>query len=147
MIEDLEYFLEKLKDQQKVNEIVIIYKDKVNKINRENYYPDENGSIVFHKKQNVSETGYSVSEMTELLERYGELIKEFSFQTWDDSLQPFVNIYESKLYSAHGSYTCAVTVGNAGEGVLKMPGKVNDDSMSWASDILYPELIGIKSQL
>lgn len=145
MIEDLEYLLDKLRDQSKVNEVVIIYKDKVNKINRENYYPNEDGSIVFHKKQNVSDTGYSVSELIELFERYGDKITDFSFQTWDDSLQPFVNIYESELYSSHGSYTCAIIVGD-GDEVLSMPGKVNDN-MTWASDMLYPELMGIKSQI
>lgn len=145
MIEDLEYLLDKLRDQPKVNEIVIIYKDKVNKINRENYYPSEDGSIVFHKKKEVSETGYSVSEMIELLERYGEKVTDFSFQAWDDSLQPLVNIYESELYSAHGSYTCAIIVGDGNE-VLSMPGKVNNN-LSWATDLLYPELIGIKSQI
>ena len=146
MIEDLEYFLDKLRDQPKVNEIVIIYKDKVNKVNRENYYPDEDGSIVFHKKVSVSDLGYSVSEMIEFLERYGEKIKDFSFQVWDDSLQPFVNIYESELYAPHGQYTCAVITGD-GSDVLSMPGKVNDDNMLWASDMLYPELAGIKSQI
>lgn len=138
MTEDTEYLMEKLGDQPITNQIVISYDGKMNKLRRDNYYPDENGHIKFLKQTDWTGTGFSVSEMLELLKKYQSLIVDVGFETWDGSEQPMVAIYESELYSSWGEYTCVIITGDSGV-AFSMPGKVLDDKIGWATDLLYPD--------
>lgn len=95
VIEDVEKLSESLHNYADTNQLLISYEDSIVKIKRDNYFPDENGLVIFESEKKWLEDSYSVAEMLEFIEKYGELIKEIKFRAFDDSLQPLVNFSES----------------------------------------------------
>lgn len=137
MIEEVKYLIQELSNQSEHNQIVLNYKNHISKILKDEYFPDVHEKIVFKSLKDWSVSGYSVGEMLEFLHRYGENIKTIGFTSYDDKVQPLINIYESNLYSSIGEYTCVLIVGKS----IKrrdLYGKVSS-SNSWYSDRLYPD--------
>lgn len=135
--EDIDFFIEFLLNSSKLNQLVVLFKDKATKIARENYYP-ENGLVIFKNLNDWSIDGFSSFEMSEFLIKYRDKINKILFTTNDGSVQGFVNAYESELFSDYGNYASVVVVGD-GKGVMKFPGKINPETsrLSWSSDTLY----------
>lgn len=135
--EELDYLIRKLMDQPITNQVVINYQGKMSKLQNLDYYPDADGHITYQALTDWSIQGYSVSEMLECLKRYREKIHSVDFQAYDGSVQEMINIYESEFYSSHGEYSCVIIVGE--DKPFDMPGKISDDKIGWATDLLYPD--------
>lgn len=143
MIQDTNVIIKELIAQTQTNEIIIQYHDHVGFLKREDYYPSEDGMIVFHKKLSVKDDdGYSVAEMLELLLRYRDVVGGISFQAWDNSLQPFINMYESEAFSGHGNLSTVIMVGDEEDTNF-----IDKVTLSYGESLLYPELRGIPSSL
>lgn len=119
LIEDVEFLITSLHNYATTNQILINYNSEICKVARENYYPDEDGRVVFHKLQKWVDESYSVAEMLEFLEKYCELIKDVKFQAHDGSIQPLVNFAETCDVSGVTWYT-HIIVGD-GSLPMKMP--------------------------
>jgi hypothetical protein len=81
--EIISYVLERINNQASTNQLVIVLEGKCCKIERENYFPDDNGLIEFHKKLDWTEPGYSIAELLELLEKYHDRISRITFEAVD----------------------------------------------------------------
>ncbi len=136
--EDIDFFIEFLLNSSKLNQLVVLFNGKATKVARENYYPDNNGLVVFKNQNDWSIDGFSSFEMTEFLTKYRNKINKILFTTNDGDVQGFVNAYESELFSDYGNYASVIVVGD-GKGVMKFPGKINPETskLSWSSDTLY----------
>lgn len=115
--EDIDYFIREIENQAGVNQCVVEYNGKCCKIEREDYFPDENGLIVFHKKTDWVDEGYSVAEMLELLKRFRSRIKKIQFEEVMGTIQNFANVYESYAFGRSFQLTCIICVGD-GNGVM-----------------------------
>ena len=135
MNSDVEYLLEKLSNQSGTNQCVVSLNERCNKILREDYFPDENGKLVFHAKTEWVDEGYSVAEMLELLQKYGDRVNEVLFETWNGEIHNLINIFEVDNIGVVGEYNCLMIVGKAGE-PLKLYN--NPDNCNWiTSDNIY----------
>ena len=103
------------------------------KIQREDYFPDESGRLVFHAKLDWSLEGYSVAELLELLQKYGDRVSDILFQASDMNEHKLLNIFEVDNIGTAGDYSCIINVGVPGE-VLKVYG--NPDNSNWLTDSL-----------
>lgn len=107
------------------------------KVKREDYFPNEDGLIIFKNQVSWSETGYSVYEMLELLKKYRDRIHHVQFEACDGSMQNLVNLYESDAYSNNGEYSCVLIIGD-GNKVIEQVGKVNNKI--YIEGMLFPQL-------
>ena len=131
--------LEQFNNQGRNNQIYLSYKDKISKMKREEYYPDDKGLVIFHSTIDWSETGYSVYEMLEFLRKYGDRIKKIMFDGYDGKPHSLISIYESDLYSSFAEYSCVIKIGTPGKSILKQEGKVlNNYSVS---DMMYTGIL------
>lgn len=135
----MEYMLEQFNNQGRNNQIYLSYRDKISKMKREEYYPDDKGLVIFHSTVDWSETGYSVYEMLEFLRKYGDRIKKIMFDGYDGKPHSLISIYESDLYSLFAEYSCVIKIGTPGKSILKQEGKVlNNYSVS---DMMYTGIL------
>ena len=95
VVEDVRFLAEKLHDFATTNQILINYDNAICKMKRMDYYPEDDGSVIFYKEERWIDDSYSVAELLEFIEKYGTLIKDMKFQASDGSLQPFVTITET----------------------------------------------------
>ena len=95
IIPEVELIFEQLHNYATTNQLIICYENKLCKIDRLDYYPSEDGSIVFKNLLNWRQNSYTVAEMLEFLDKYGELIKDIKFEASDGSIQPLVRFEES----------------------------------------------------
>ena len=137
-MKDVEYLLDEMRNQGKNNQIYLLHDGKVSKVKREDYYPDENGVVVFHADLNWRNTGYSVYEMEEFLSKYGEKISKVLFEDCEGNTHEAISVYESDSYSSYAEYSCVITIGVPGQGTYKREGIV-DDSHS-LSDMMYTSI-------
>ena len=99
------YLLEVMQNHAQNNQLLINFRDKVFQVLRDDYYPDENGLIVFKRNTKWVENGFSVAELREILEKYHEKIKTILFEVSDTESYPMINMYESKDYAGIVYYT------------------------------------------
>lgn len=110
---------QKLYDYAPTNVLLVNYKQKLCQIDRLEYYPDENGKVLFKAKLKWKDWSYSVGEMLEFIEKYGHLIKDMKFQAYDLSEQPLVNFSETCDRAGVVWYTHLI-VGD-GSDVMELP--------------------------
>lgn len=134
MSEDLEYLIERLENQAGTNQCVVVYHDKCCKILREDYFPDEDGILTFHRKMDWTYEGYSVDEALELLKKYSDRISKVLFESYDGSIQEMVNVYESDSIGTDFEYSCFILVGEPGEPLKRYGNPQNDN---WMTDTFY----------
>lgn len=137
-MKDVEYLLDEMRNQGKNNQIYLLHDEKVSKVKREDYYPDENGVVVFHADLNWRNTGYSVYEMEEFLSKYGEKISKVLFEDCEGNTHEVISVYESDAYSSYAEYSCVIKIGVPGQDTYKREGIV-DDSHSF-SDMMYTSI-------
>lgn len=135
----MEYMIEQLNSQSRNNQIYLLYKDKVSKMKREDYYPDNTGTVIFHSTSDWTETGYSVYEMLEFLRKYGDRISKILFEGSDNKVHSLISIYESDLYSSFSEYSCVIKIGVPGKDVYSREGKVLDNYN--ISDMMYTGIL------
>lgn len=116
---DVEFLTKKMYDFATTNQLVIMYQDKLCQVNREDYYPDSDGVLTFHKRLEWEDNSYSVAEMKELLEKYQDLIKDVRFEAYDSSIQELINITERSDSAGIVFYTVLI-VGDKEE-VMTLP--------------------------
>jgi hypothetical protein len=131
--EIISYVLERINNQASTNQLVIVLEGKCCKIERENYFPDDNGLIEFHKKLDWTEPGYSIAELLELLEKYHDRISRITFEAVDGNQYEPLNIYESDSIGDAFTYSCFILVGDP-DAPIDIQG--NPQSESWTSDRL-----------
>ena len=126
LTEDVRYFIESLYNYATTNQLLINHRDiGMGKVVRTNYYPDKDGKVVFYSTTDWNESSYSVGELLELLELYGENIKTMEFQACDGNMYPFINFGESHDVSGEVWYT-HIIVGNAGNPMMDIQGTHRD---------------------
>lgn len=106
--EDLEFLIKKSYDFAPTNQMVIMYQDKLCQISREDYYPDDEGLVVFHKQLSWQSNAYSIAELREFLEKYRSIIQEVRFEAFDGSIQELINITEKSDVSGIVFYTVLI---------------------------------------
>lgn len=94
MIQVVEYLLEDFQKHAPTCELEVCHDNKLCKIKRMEYLPDENGMIIFRKEDKWVNDGYSISEATEMITKYAESIKGILFEAVDGSFQEYVNSVE-----------------------------------------------------
>lgn len=133
MSEDIEYFISRIQNQAGTNQIVVVLNDKCCKVEREDYFPDENGILTFHKKSNWRNEGYSVAEVLELIKKYSDRINDIRFEAFDGNVYPLVNVFESDSIGDDFEFNCFILVGDL-EKVMKVYG--NPENQNWMTDTL-----------
>ena len=111
MIEDVRFLIEQLSNQDITNPCAVSSKERLCRINRENYYPDENGLLVFHKQTEWDSDCYSVGEMLELLKKYGDRVANIKFEDVDGIIQPLENVFEVENIGDAHEFDCVIMVG------------------------------------
>ena len=133
MLDDVEYFVSRAKNQAGTNQLVVVLDDKCCKVMREDYYPNKDGEIIFHKKLDWTDEGYSVSEVLELIRKYSDRIKDIKFQAYDGNIYPLVNVFESDSLGDVFEFSCLVIVGDK-EKTMRVYG--NPENQNWMTDTL-----------
>ena len=110
---------EKMHDYAPTNILLVNYRQKLCQIDRLEYYPDEDGKVLFMAKKKWEDCSYSVGEMLEFIEKYGHLIKDLKFQAYDLSEQSLVNFSETCDVAGVVWYTHLI-VGD-GSDTMKLP--------------------------
>lgn len=136
---DIQYLMEQLKGQRENSQIYVSYKDKVSKVSKEEYCPDENGLVVFNSTIDWRQTGYSVYEMLEFFRNYEDKVCKIRFRWLDGKEHDFISVYESDLYSSFSEYSCVIQIGVPGKGTYKQEGKVLDNYN--VSDMMYTGIL------
>lgn len=131
--EDILYFMERANNQAGTNQLVVVLNGQCCKVERENYYPDENGCVEFHKKTEWSEPGFSIAEILEFLQKYLDKITKISFEAIDGNQYAPVNVYESDSLGDVFTYSCFILVGDP-DAPLELYG--NPQNENWMTDNL-----------
>lgn len=131
--DDIQYFMERANNQAGTNQLVVVLKGQCCKIARENYYPDKDGVVVFHKMTEWTEPGFSVAEVLEFMQKYREIITKISFEAIDGNLYAPLNVYESDSLGDAFTYSCFILVGDPNEGLVVYG---NPQGENWMTDNL-----------
>lgn len=133
MSEDIEYFVSRIQNQAGTNQLVIVLDDKCCKVERENYFPDEDGILTLHKKSDWRDEGYSVAEVLELIKKYSDRINNIRFEAYDGTVHSLVNVFESDSIGDAFEFSCFILVGDPGQ-VMKVYG--DPENQNWMIDTL-----------
>ena len=115
MIYVVERLLQDFERHAQTCELEICYEDKLCKVKRMDYLPDDEGKLYFRKESSWVNDGYTIQEAVEFLKKYKEDITELLFEAYDGSFQPFVNTFEVKGDTSGVIYRLRILVGVAGE--------------------------------
>lgn len=119
MTEDLEYLSTQLEKYARTDQLVVNCKEKLYRLEREDYYPDENGYVGMHIMGRWVDNTFSVYELQEVIKQYGEQITELLFEV-DGEKYDFISASEISDY-ANMTYLCVLNVGHKGDLLQKGP--------------------------
>lgn len=126
----LERMLYEIDNEARSNEIAVLHNNKLCKIEHGDYYPDEDGYIIFKRKIDWSSEGFCIGELEEILVRYGDRLKDVYFEDYDGSVEKVRTSYETEEIGNYGEFFCLVVVGEEDSGFMsELPKRVNTDTV------------------
>ena len=114
MIKVIEDLLQDFERHAQTCELEVCYEDKLCKVKRMEYLPDDEGKLVFRKEDTWTNDGYTIVEAVEFLNKFGEQITELLFEAYDGSYQPYINSVEVQADMSGTEYRLRILVGEDG---------------------------------